>query len=184
MKSFVQFLIEYPVSDIRYFKELPDIEPNLDVLTCEKKYHLEGRLHWKVINNQSFSHSREMNDGIIGMVSGDIDENWYHELGHEIFDHSDKTKIKPVLDKIRDEYGLSSGGLKWVELDGYDYSYSHSGKEYEYDELFAISFAFYEGDHDHFDDTEIDKEFSDVLKNLQDKPLFKEDPYTSEGPVG
>ena len=187
MKTFIQFITEWPLSDLRYFKALPDTPPDKDVLNCEARYHLAGALHWKTIHNKTFTHSREMNDGVVVMVANDIEENFFHELGHFVYDHSDKDKIKPVLDKIRKEYGLSGNGLKWVELGGYDYSYSHSGKDYEYDELFAISFAFYEGDHSTFDNSEIDKEFSGILKNLQDQPLYNSDPYTdhdSEGPVG
>ena len=190
MKSFVQFLEDY---DLRYFKALPDVAPDSDVQACVKKYHFADKLHWKEIHNKAFNYSREMDDGIIGMVPGDIEENWFHELGHEVFDHSDKSKIKPVLDEIKDQYGVARRdlpksllGLKCIEIGGYKYSYSHSGKDFEYDELFAISFAFYEGDKEKFDDPPIDKNFSELLKNLQDGPLFKDDPYTdhdSDGPV-
>jgi len=185
--TFVQFLLEYPVSDLRYFEALPDFEPDEDVEKCVNKYHLNNLLHWKIIRNRSFTRSREMDKGVIGMIPDDIEENWFHELGHEIYDRCDKDKIKPVLDEIRNEYGLSENGLKWISIGGYDYSYSHSGKDYEYDELFAISFAFYEGDHEKFDDAAIDKEFATILKSLQDEPLFNKNPYTdrdSDGPIG
>ena len=182
MKSFLQFVLEYPISDIRYFKALPDVKPPTVIKDILKRYNIVDS-HWKIIHNRAFNRSRELDNDIVVMIPNDIEENWVHEAGHLVFDHSNKNKIKPVLDKIRDEYGMSSDGLKWVELGGYDYSYSHSGKDYEYDELFAISFAFYEGDKKKFDDPALDKEFSAVLKNLQDEPLFNSDPYISHDDI-
>jgi hypothetical protein len=191
--TFVQFLLEYPVSDLRFFKGLPDVATPADVEKVAAQYHFSGIIHWKIIQNRAFNRSRELDDDIVAMVPGDIEENWYHELGHVIYDHSDKSKIIPVLDDIKDHYDVAPSdlpksllGLKCIEIGGYKYSYSHSGKDFEYDELFAISFAFYEGDKEKFDDPPIDKNFSELLKNLQDGPLFKDDPYTdhdSDGPV-
>jgi len=186
--TFTQYLLEFPVSDLRYFKELPDVEPDNEVEACVEKYHLAGALHWKKIRNKAFNRSREMDDGIIAMVPNDIEENWYHELGHEVFDHCDKSKVKPILDRIRTVCGAKSDGpkdrLKYIRVGGWRYSYSHSGKDYEYDELFAISFAFIEGDHGKFKDSELDADFRAVLKNLQDEPLFNKDPYKSGGGEG
>lgn len=185
MFTFIQFLGEYRINDLRYFKALPDDTPPKDVGEIAKRYGVAHMLHFKLIHNKCFTHSREMDDGIIGMVENDSFENWVHETGHFVYDHSDKNKIKPVLDEIRNEYGqLREKGLKWLEIGGYDYSYSHSGPKFEYDELFAISFSFYEGDKEKFDNPSIDKAFQTVLDELQKNPLYDTDPYSQHDSVG
>lgn len=185
MLTFNQFaLVEWPISDIRYFEELPDINPPKNVQAIVDRYHIDG-LHWKLVHNHSFTHSREMDNNIISMVPNDIFENWIHEVGHEVFDHCDKAIIIPILDKIKDVYGNTRDkGLKWLDLGGYYYSYSHSGIAFEHDEIFAISFAFVEADLGTFKDQDIDKEFKDFLGQLQNNPvLFNPNPYNNNSDV-
>lgn len=109
------------------------------------------------------------------MRPGDEKENWAHELGHEIFDHSNKDSIKPLLDRIKDECQPSKEWLhqqhghhyKWIQLGQYKYTYSHSGKDFEYDELFAICFAYIMGDHGKFKDAAIQKDYDAMLDKLE-----------------
>jgi hypothetical protein len=176
--SFLQFLLEYPVS---YFEALPAATPPARVEEAAERFGLSDHIKWKWLTNKQFTHSFELEtdqpDGIIAMRKCDILENWFHELGHEILDHANKDVvndvIKPLLDRIRDECRPSHAWLKkqtgrhykWIELGGYKYTYSHSGKSFEYDELFAITLSYtYMGGK--FNNANIQKEYTDMLDRI------------------
>ena len=175
MISFLQFLLEYPVS---YFEALPEAVPPAKVEAAAERFGLSDHIKWKWLINKQFTHSLELEtdtpDGIIAMRRGDILENWFHELGHEVYDHSDKDSIKPLLDRVRDECRPSHAWVKkqkgrhhkWIELGEYKYTYSHSGKEYEYDELFAITFAYVVGDGGKFKDSTLQMDYDEMLSKL------------------
>ena len=168
MKTFFQYIIEFSQE---YFQKLPPADPPADVLKCAEKFGLSGIIHWKWLKNKSFTHSYDVGDGLIAMRPDDINENWWHEVGHVVYDYSDQTLIIPLLDRIRDTYRAKSDGpsdeLKYIQLGGWRYSYSHSGKEYEHDEIFAISFAFIYGDAGKFPDTDIQNDWDAMTDRLQ-----------------
>ena len=174
--TFAQFLLEYPLS---YFEALPDALPPSNVMRLAKRFGLEHHIQWKWLKNKNFTHSYELetNDpemGLIAMRPHDTKEDWVHELGHELFDHTDKEIIKPLLDRIKIACRPSKEWLhrqhgahyKWVELGGYKYTYSHSGRDYEYDELFAITFAYIVGDHGKFKQPDIQQDYETMLDRL------------------
>jgi len=175
MLQFIQFLLEYPIS---YFEDLPDATPPKAVEAAAERFGLSDHIKWKWLKNKQFTHSCELDtgtpDGIITMRPEDIRENWFHELGHEVFDHSDKDSIKPLLDRIKVECRPSHEWLKqqtgahykWIQLGEWKYTYSHSGKQYEYDELFAITFAFVVDDHGKFKDADVQKDYDAMLERL------------------
>jgi hypothetical protein len=170
--TFGQFLLEYPTTDIRYFQGLPPASPPLSVLAVAKTFGLADIIHWKWLKNKSFTHSYDLEGDIIAMRPGDVEENWFHELGHAVYDHADKASIIPLLDRIRESCRVSrkdapKDGFKYVQLGNWYYSYSHSGKEYEHDELFAISFAFDFGDHGQFEDGEIQSDWDAMIGRVQ-----------------
>jgi hypothetical protein len=148
MLSFTSFLIEYP---IEYFEAMPDIDPPTKVQAAEKRFGLQGVIQWKVLTNRSIHQSEEMDGDVIVMKPNDTIENWFHELGHKVYDNAkDKDEIDPLLDRIRDKYRVNNqdydkqywSKVKRIELGGNWYGYSHSGKQFEHDELFAVCFAF------------------------------------------
>jgi hypothetical protein len=170
MLPFIQFLLEYP---IEYFQKMPITSPPERVAAAQKRFGLEGVVKWHVLTNKSIHQSEELDDDVIVMKPGDTLENWFHELGHEVYDHSSKKTIKPLLDRIKEsckpstEWMKKEGGrFKWISLGGYKYSYTHSGKAYEYDELFAITFAFIVGDNGKFKDTSIQQDYEEMLDGL------------------
>ena len=179
--TFVQFIVEYPLS---YFEAMPDAIPPAAVAAAAKRFGLAGHIEWKWLTNKQFTHSYELEtgnpaDGIIAMRHDDIRENWFHELGHEILDHADKNYVRdtitPLLDKIKTSCQPSKKWLhkqtgkhyKWIQLGEYKYTYSHSGMNFEHDEIFAISFAFIIMGH-HFNDSILNNEYQDMLDKLED----------------
>lgn len=169
MLSFFQFLLEYPLS---YFEAMPDATPPKRVLEAQKRFGLADHIKWKVLTNKSIHQSEELDDGVIAMKPGDTLEDWFHELGHEVYDHSDKESIIPLLTRIRDKYRAHDNSSsywkhkKQIELGGWDYAYSHSGRAYEFDELFAITFAFVVGLQKKFDDKELQADYETMLDSL------------------
>ena len=175
MITFAQFVVEYPLS---YYKALPDAVPPPEVMDLAKRFGLESHIKWKLLKNKEFKHSYEIEtdtpDGIIAMRLDDEKENWFHEFFHELFDHSDKDSIKPLLDRIKVACRPSKEWLhkqsgrhyKWIELGEYKYTYSHSGPSYEYDEIFAICGAYIFGDHGKFKDAEVQKDYEAMLDKL------------------
>jgi hypothetical protein len=177
--SFAQFLLEYPIS---YFEALPEAIPPTKVEAAAERFGLSDHIKWKWLTNKQFRHSLELEtdqpDGIIAMRKGDILENWFHELGHEILDHANKDVvrdvIKPLLEKIKLSYQPSKQWLhkqngrhyKWIQLGGWKYTFSHSGSTYEYDELFAITFAFVQMGGK-FEDSDINTAYHQMLELLQ-----------------
>jgi hypothetical protein len=169
MLSFAQYLLEYPMS---YYEALPNIDPPKDVAAAQKRFGLTN-IKWKQIDNKSVHSSGEYEDGIIAMKPGDTKENFMHELGHELFDASHKEKIRPLLTRIRDKYRVHMGDYdkadrspyKNIELGGHWYTYSHSGPQFEFDELFAITFSFVMTGNS-FDDAQIEKDYDTMLDTL------------------
>ncbi len=178
MLTFKQFLLEYPTTDLRYYKELPDLTPPKLIQELIKKYHLEELVHFKSLTNKKFHCSFDLNQGFVEIIPNETLENWTHELGHENFNKSDKQSIIPTLDLIAKTYGVTENGVKYLNCGKYSYTYSHSGKQYEHDEIFAIRFAYYEGpQHGHYKDPIVNKAWEDVLDKLQKEPIFNPSPY-------
>jgi hypothetical protein len=170
MLKFLEFLIEYPIS---YFEAMPDEEPPASVSAAQHRFGLDGVIKWKRLTNRSIHQSEELDGNVIVMKPGDRLENWFHELGHKIFDNADQDTIKPLLTRIRDAYRVHNkdydkqywSNQKCIELGGNWFTYSHSGKQYEYDELFAVTFAFVMTGGK-FKDQEIQKDYKDMLDRL------------------
>jgi len=99
MFTFSEFLIEYPAS---YFAAMPDADPPAAVSAAQRRFGLDGAIKWKRLTNQSIHQSEDFDDDMIVMKPDDRLENWFHELGHKIFDSADQGKIKPLLARIRD----------------------------------------------------------------------------------
>jgi hypothetical protein len=173
MLSFTQFLLEYPIS---YFKAMPDAAPPEKIVAAQRRFGLDGVIKWKVLTNRSIHQSEELDDDVIVMKPGDRLENWFHELGHKVYDNSDKEKINPLLTRIRDKYRVHNrdydkqywSRVKQIELGGNWYSYSHSGKDFEFDELFAVTFAYVVGDGGKFPDKDIQQDYEAMLEKLTD----------------
>lgn len=171
MLTFIQYLREY--SDA-YYQKLPPATPPESVAAAQHRFGLDNEITWKVLDNDAVHQSEEVDGGIICMKPGDRLENWFHELGHEVFDHCDKEKVKPILTIIRDTYRVHNKDyekkdqpkVKTIELGGMWYGYSHSGKEYEYDELFAVTFAWVMTGHK-FEDKDINDQYMTMLKGLE-----------------
>jgi hypothetical protein len=176
--TFAQFIIEYP---LEYYAGLPDVRPPKTVEAAAARFGLWSHIKWVQLNSKQFKHSYEIEtnspDGIIAMRPGDSIENFFHELGHEILTHTDKdfieSTIKPLLDRIKVACRPSHEWLKqqtgtrylWIELGEWKYSFSHSGFQYQYDELFAISFAFVMGDGK-FKQPDLQQDFENLLDRL------------------
>ena len=171
MLTFSQFLLEYPIS---YFEAMPDATPPGPVAAAQRRFGLDGIIKWKVLTNRSIHQSEEMDDNVIVMQPGDRLENWFHELGHKVYDNADHESVNSLLVKIRDRYRVHNrdyekkfwSRVKQIELGGNWYGYSHSGKQYEFDELFAITFAYIVGGNKKFDDDDIQREYVQMLDRL------------------
>jgi hypothetical protein len=171
MLTFAEFLFEYPIS---YFEAMPDVQPPASVEAAQRRFGLADVIKWKRLTNRSIHQSEELDGNVIVMKPDDRLENWFHELGHKIFDNADQDQIKPLLGRIRDKYRVHNRDYdkkdwssdKRIELDGNWFTYSHSGKQYEYDELFAITFAYVVGDHGKFDDVDIQGDYQAMLDRL------------------
>lgn len=170
MLSFAAYLIEYP---IEYFEAMPDIDPPDKVAAAQKRFGLDGVIQWKVLTNRSIHQSEELDNDVIIMKPNDDRENWFHELGHKVYDKANHKDIDPLLDRIRNAYRVHNKDLgkefhstyKQIELGGYYYAFSHSGIEYEHDELFAVSFAFVMMGGK-FKDADIQKDYMEMLEKL------------------
>ncbi len=83
---------------------MPDEQPPASVAAAQNRFGLAGVIKWKRLTNRSIHQSEELDDNIIVMQPDDRLENWFHELGHKIFDNADQDQIRPLLARIRDKY--------------------------------------------------------------------------------
>jgi hypothetical protein len=168
MLTFANWLVEYRLNDIRYFQSLADTTPPQDVAAAQARFGLADRIQWKSLTNKSFTHSRELDGDVIAMRQGDERENWFHELGHSVYSNADHAHVDPLLDRIAAAYGTRDHhGVKWLSLGDYEYTYSHSGPEYERDELFAITFAYVVSGEGELEDSALQADYHEMLARLE-----------------